>query len=32
VINVYTVDLDGKNLKILFANCSNISAKSQAAN
>ncbi|MFB9843176.1 TolB family protein [Mucilaginibacter ginsenosidivorans] len=27
VSNVYTVDLDGKNFKLLFANCSNISAK-----
>lgn len=29
VSNVYVVGLDGKNLKLLFANCSNISAKTQ---
>ncbi|MDB5144832.1 MAG: hypothetical protein JWQ66_3545 [Mucilaginibacter sp.] len=27
--NIYTVDMDGKNLKILFKNCSDISAKNQ---
>jgi TolB protein len=27
VQNVYTVDLDGKNFKVLFANCADISAK-----
>jgi len=27
VQNIYTVDLDGKNLKILFPNCSDISAR-----
>jgi Tol biopolymer transport system component len=27
ITNVYTVDLDGKNLKVLFPNCWDISAK-----